>query len=188
MRSGALLALRRSCPPSPTTPHCQGEFRPLSCYVCYPWPAVRNTASACGMVPETGRFLGLDWAGLGWTALHLGGHHHWGKLRAARQLAAQTPPASCRPAWPYLTLITEPCPAHHLGPVPARHHKQALDAARLLQRCFYSVQTGQFCPMGDRALPSLCLSTQPLPPKHMFCAALSDFALPLRCQAARASC
>lgn len=140
-----------------------------------PSTAVRNAASACGMT-ETGRaVLGWGWlglAGLGW------GHWKPGTARPG-------PPASCPSAWPYSTLITEPCPAHHLGPVPARD-QEGLDAARPAASTNRSILSDQRATAPSVCLPA-CLSVCAAPPPsaYVLCRTLRCEGLMLAHHAAR---
>lgn len=123
-----------------------------------PSTAARNAASACGMT-ETGRSV-LGWGWLGWAGLG------WGLWKPGT--ARPGPPANCPSAWPYSTLITEPCPAHHLGPVPARDQRHR--GTRCCSPCCFYKPVNPLRSASDR--PALSAQPLPLPPEHMSSAAL----------------
>lgn len=149
---GALLALRRSCPP---TPHGEGEFRPLSVTLD------RRSECRIGLRDARDRAV-LGWAGLGWAGTGGTPLGHWGKT-----WGGQAPCPPCHHSKQSIGLALFDPDHRAVSCTPSRTRprtaSQGLDAARLLL-----LQTGQSCPMGDRP----ALSAQPLPPKHMSCAAL----------------
>lgn len=129
------LALRPAHPPL----LCQGKFHPSSVTID------RRPECRIGLREHRDRAV-LGWGWLGWAGLG------WGLWNPGT--GRPGPPANCPSAWPYSTLITEPCPAHHLGPVPARDQRDSMLLALLL------LQTGQSSPINERPP---CLSAQPLP-------------------------